>query len=232
MFICVPCSLAADYTTSSHFPPGLSSYSGAVFPDIIRGYGGVSSPCYSPADLWLHLDHLTGRVSIQVHMYVHVCVYLVCDAFGWGALVAFYCIHGCDSSPASWAASVAQLVRTQSYTTQYKCNSPKTVIFKEKCICIVHTKLFIQHITHRPLNGPLFFLDLVLDSEGSHYSQDLSSFQPTLVNVFDRGISSTHTVPMVEKVPHMCIHVHASLAQLVVSPRKRMVVGSSPTRGS
>ena len=29
--------------------------------------------------------------------------------FGWGALVAFYCI--CDSSPASWAASAAELVR-------------------------------------------------------------------------------------------------------------------------
>ena len=30
--------------------------------------------------------------------------------FGWGALVALYCM--CDSSPASWAASVAQLVKS------------------------------------------------------------------------------------------------------------------------
>ena len=52
----------------------------------------------------------------------------------------------------------------------------------------------------RPLNGPLFFLDLVLDAEGSHYSQSLPTFQPTLVKIFDRGISSTHSVPMVEKV--------------------------------
>ena len=58
---------------------------------------------------------------------------------------------------------------------------------------------------YRPLQGPLFFLDLVLDSEGSHYSQPLTSFQPTLIAIFDRGISSTHSVPMVEKVCNLWI---------------------------
>ena len=57
------------------------------------------------------------------------------------------------------------------------------------------------HVSYcRPLHGPVFFMDLVLDKEGCHYSTDLHSVQPTLVAVFDRGIQSTHTVPQIEKV--------------------------------
>ena len=64
----------------------------------------------------------------------------------------------------------------------------------------------------RPLHGPLFFLDLVLDSQGSHYSQTLSSYQPTLTAIFDRGISSTHSVPMVEKVRER-VYVHTCMSK-------------------
>ena len=47
----------------------------------------------------------------------------------------------------------------------------------------------------RPLHGPLFSLDLVLDQLGAHYSCHLTSFQPYLVDIFDRGI-----------LPHMPHH--------------------------
>ena len=47
----------------------------------------------------------------------------------------------------------------------------------------------------RPLHGPLFSLDLVLDQLGAHYSCHLTSFQPCLVDIFERGI-----------LPHMPHH--------------------------
>ena len=53
---------------------------------------------------------------------------------------------------------------------------------------------------HSPANGPVFSLELALDSEGAHYNTDLTTFVPTLVEVFNRGIQSTHTVPQLEKV--------------------------------
>lgn len=56
----------------------------------------------------------------------------------------------------------------------------------------------------RPLNGPLFHLDLVLDETGSHFSTDLEAFKPTLVAIFDRGIQATHSVPQMERV---CLQV-------------------------
>ena len=63
----------------------------------------------------------------------------------------------------------------------------------------------------RPKNGALFFLELVIDIEGVHYTTDLESFKSTLVSVFDRGIQSTHTVPQLEKVSSVAqthVHVH------------------------
>ena len=58
----------------------------------------------------------------------------------------------------------------------------------------------ISHFNCRPLNGPLFHLDLVLDENGSHFSTDLDAFKPALVSIFDRGIQATHSVPQMERV--------------------------------
>ena len=52
----------------------------------------------------------------------------------------------------------------------------------------------------RPKYGPLFYLELVLDEAGSHYSCPLEDFESMLVTVFDRGIQSTQSVPQLEKV--------------------------------
>lgn len=52
----------------------------------------------------------------------------------------------------------------------------------------------------RPKYGPLFYLELVLDQDGSHYSCDLKDFETMLVSVFDRGIQATQSVPQLEKV--------------------------------
>lgn len=53
---------------------------------------------------------------------------------------------------------------------------------------------------YRASQGPLFAMELVLDSEGAHYTTDLTSIGPTLIEVFDRGIQSTQNVPQLEKV--------------------------------
>ena len=58
---------------------------------------------------------------------------------------------------------------------------------------------FLPH-SHRPLHGPLFLLDLVLDEEGAHYSSDPDDFKTTLLAVFDRGVLTTHSVPQIDKV--------------------------------
>ena len=70
-------------------------------------------------------------------------------------------------------------------------------------------------LLYSPVNGPVFSLELVLDSEGAHYNTDLTEFIPMLVEVFNRGIQSTHSVPQLEKVPqsvrlllfHYCTHL-------------------------
>lgn len=56
-------------------------------------------------------------------------------------------------------------------------------------------------LLYSPTNGPVFSIELVLDSEGAHYNTDLTAFIPMLVEVFNRGIQSTHSVPQLEKVP-------------------------------
>ncbi|PAA45958.1 hypothetical protein BOX15_Mlig009546g7, partial [Macrostomum lignano] len=50
-----------------------------------------------------------------------------------------------------------------------------------------------------PKRNPLFLVDLVLDLEGSHYSTNLNQFEATLVSLFDKAITSTQTVPQLEK---------------------------------
>lgn len=65
---------------------------------------------------------------------------------------------------------------------------------------IAHIPLCIVSLYYRPLNGPLFHLDLVLDENGSHFSTDLDAFKPALVSIFDRGIQATHSVPQMERV--------------------------------
>lgn len=56
---------------------------------------------------------------------------------------------------------------------------------------------------HRPRKNPLLIVDLVLDSSGVHYSTPLEQFETSLLNLFDKGILATHTVPQLEKVPTM-----------------------------
>ncbi len=51
----------------------------------------------------------------------------------------------------------------------------------------------------------MFYMELLLDKEGCHYTTDLATVQPTLVTVFDRGINATHSVPQLEKVQHVYI---------------------------
>lgn len=45
-------------------------------------------------------------------------------------------------------------------------------------------------------------MDLVLDATGVHYSTPLEQFETSLLNLFDKGILATHSVPHLEKVGH------------------------------
>ena len=54
--------------------------------------------------------------------------------------------------------------------------------------------------TFRPKRHALFLVDLLMDKEGVHYSNNLNSFESTLVSLFDKGILSTQNVPQLEKV--------------------------------
>uniref|UniRef100_A0A8C9DGR4 Dynein axonemal heavy chain 1 n=1 Tax=Prolemur simus TaxID=1328070 RepID=A0A8C9DGR4_PROSS len=53
---------------------------------------------------------------------------------------------------------------------------------------------------YRPRRNPLFTVDLVLDSSGVHYSTPLEQFETSLLNLFDKGILATHSVPQLEKL--------------------------------
>ena len=78
--------------------------------------------------------------------------------FDWGALLFLYCI--CDSSPASWAASVAQLVRAIASGRSWVQIPPEAVYFFEKylpwvscvvllCLSVVLRCLLSEHfISH------------------------------------------------------------------------------------
>ncbi|XP_009304459.3 dynein axonemal heavy chain 1 [Danio rerio] len=52
---------------------------------------------------------------------------------------------------------------------------------------------------YKPKKKPLFSVDLVLDQTGVHYSTPLESFETSVINLFDKGILSTHNVPQVDK---------------------------------
>ncbi|XP_033612844.1 dynein heavy chain 1, axonemal isoform X2 [Fukomys damarensis] len=52
----------------------------------------------------------------------------------------------------------------------------------------------------RPKKNPLFIMDLVLDGSGVHYSTPLEQFETSLLNIFDKGILATHSVPQLEKL--------------------------------
>ncbi|XP_048258404.1 dynein axonemal heavy chain 1-like isoform X3 [Haliotis rufescens] len=51
----------------------------------------------------------------------------------------------------------------------------------------------------KPKRNALFLVDLTLDNQGVHYSTNITSFESTLVSLFDRGIVSTQNVPQLEK---------------------------------
>ena len=77
---------------------------------------------------------------------------------------------------------------------------------------------------YRPLNGPLFHLDLVLDENGSHFSTDLDAFKPALVSIFDRGIQATHSVPQMERVWLIIQHLTINNeVQALISPHVIML---------
>ena len=52
----------------------------------------------------------------------------------------------------------------------------------------------------RPKKNALFHVDLVMDTQGAHYSTNLNNFETVLISLFDKGILSTHNVPQLEKV--------------------------------
>ena len=71
------------------------------------------------------------------------------------------------------------------------------------------------HCPYRPRKNPLFIVDLMLDTSGVRYSTPLEQFETSLLNLFDKGILATHTVPQLEKVqwvlmPGCCHRVQAA----------------------
>ncbi|XP_072845880.2 dynein axonemal heavy chain 1 isoform X2 [Pogona vitticeps] len=52
---------------------------------------------------------------------------------------------------------------------------------------------------YKPRKNPLFIIDLVLDSQGVHFSTPLENFETSLVSLFNKGILATHTIPQLEK---------------------------------
>jgi len=57
------------------------------------------------------------------------------------------------------------------------------------CVCVL-----------RPRRNPLFFVDILADSQGIHYSTPLHNFEAVLVSLFDKGIQACQNVPQLEKV--------------------------------
>ena len=52
----------------------------------------------------------------------------------------------------------------------------------------------------RPRRHPLFFVDIVVDSQDVRYSTPLQNFETVLVSLFDKGIQACQNVPQLEKV--------------------------------
>ncbi|PIK41737.1 putative dynein heavy chain 1, axonemal [Apostichopus japonicus] len=55
------------------------------------------------------------------------------------------------------------------------------------------------HSQFKPKKNCLFYVDLILDKEGSHYTTNLTSFASVLISLFNKGIAATHNVPQLEK---------------------------------
>lgn len=60
-------------------------------------------------------------------------------------------------------------------------------------------------------------MDLVLDSSGVHYSTPLEQFETSLLNIFDKGILATHSVPQLEKVPTAAVVGHRASSAMTAS---------------
>ncbi|KAG7477961.1 hypothetical protein MATL_G00075170 [Megalops atlanticus] len=52
---------------------------------------------------------------------------------------------------------------------------------------------------YKPKKHPLFLVDLVLDQNGVGYSTPLENFEKSVINLFDKGIMSTHNIPQLDK---------------------------------
>ncbi|MGH0183081.1 UNVERIFIED_CONTAM: hypothetical protein FKN15_013335 [Acipenser sinensis] len=52
----------------------------------------------------------------------------------------------------------------------------------------------------KPKRNPLFFVDLVLDKSGVHFSTPKENFERSLLALFDKGILATHNVPQLQKL--------------------------------
>nr|XP_023655546.1 dynein heavy chain 1, axonemal [Paramormyrops kingsleyae] len=52
---------------------------------------------------------------------------------------------------------------------------------------------------YKPKKNPLFVVDLVLDQTGVHYSSSLEVIEMSVMNLFDKGILSTHNIPQLDK---------------------------------
>ncbi|XP_065097060.1 dynein axonemal heavy chain 1 [Paramisgurnus dabryanus] len=57
----------------------------------------------------------------------------------------------------------------------------------------------LKNSPYRPKNKPLFSVELVLDQTGVRYSTPLESFETSVIDVFDKGILSTHKLPQLDK---------------------------------
>ena len=74
------------------------------------------------------------------------------------------------------------------------------------CTIIIHVYNYILSLC-RPKYSSLFYLELVIDQDGVHYTSSFESFESVMALIFDRGLLSTHSVPQLERV-HTHIHVH------------------------
>ena len=61
---------------------------------------------------------------------------------------------------------------------------------------------------HRPLRNPLFYVDLVMDHQGVHYSTNLNTFEASVISLFDKGLQSCQHVPQLEKVNRIFTDLH------------------------
>ncbi|XP_074532910.1 dynein axonemal heavy chain 1-like [Halichoeres trimaculatus] len=53
--------------------------------------------------------------------------------------------------------------------------------------------------SYKPKRDPLFLVDLVLDQTGVHYRPPLGNFEPSVINLFDKGIMATYGILQLDK---------------------------------